>query len=298
MNKKLGIFYSIACNIAFIVLGIITSFAQDMGALNIAALRVIGAVVVLLPIFVVFYRGQAEALLKMGCSEWAKSLATSLILGLNIWLFAAAPLWGDAASVAHGYLLLPIFLAALDIFRREPTPVLTYCGIGFAILGIAHTLWSAPHFSWVSLAIAMSQTLYFYLHKKRSLSLMQRAISDFIWLAPLCVLSLSLYGGWAAASQHWGYAASFGAITAVAYLFYLGASKELSHTVFGILMLLEPIGLAVVAVVLYRKDMSYLDMSLMGLGALLVCMPTKKTFEPQSKQLIHKVAKSQSRISP
>jgi chloramphenicol-sensitive protein RarD len=283
MNKRLGILYSVVCNIAFIVLGIITSFAQGMGATHIAALRIVGAVAVLLPIFLVFHRTQAVALLKMGWSEWAKSLATSLILGLNIWLFAAAPLWGDADGVAQGYLLLPIFLAALDLVRREPTSRLTYWGIGFALLGIAHTLWSAPHFSWVSLAISMSQTLYFYLHKKRSLSLMQRAISDFIWLVPLCVLSLSLYGGWSAASDHPVYAISFGVITATAYLFYLGASKELSHTVFGILMLLEPIGLAVVAVVLYQKDMSYLDISLMGLGALLVCFPAKKDTLPAPK---------------
>jgi chloramphenicol-sensitive protein RarD len=232
----------------------------------IGSLRIVGAFPLLLILLLSIEPIKARELLRWGWSEWRISCLTAALLGINIWLFAAAPLWGEADGLAQGYLFLPVCLAALDLYRGESLSKPVLCGIALATVGSMHSVLSAPHLS--------SMALYFDLHKRRALSLLQRVVSDFALLAPFCCVALAVYGDWDVIRVHWLAAVGLGGLTTLAYIFYLGASKALSHTVFGVLSLLEPVGLAVIAVVLYVKQVSYMDLALMVSGAVLVSMPT------------------------
>ncbi len=271
-EKRDGVLCALGADAAFIGLGLVIASTSSLGALTIGSLRILGAFPILSALLMSFTPSQAAELARQGWRGWGLSCLTATLLGVNIWLFGAAPLWGEADGLAQGYLLLPICLAALDFYRGEHVSRSTAWGMSLAALGIIHILVSAHHFSWVAIFIGVSMALYFDLHKRRGFSLLQRVVSDFALLVPFCGLILALHGNWRAIGEHLPATAALGGLTALAYLCYLKASKALSHTVFGVLSLLEPVGLAAIAVLLYHKPISFIDLALMISGAFLVAI--------------------------
>lgn len=180
-------------------------------------------------------------------------LLNSALLGLQLWLFAWAPMSGHGLDVALGYLLLPLTLVVVGVLLHgEKLGRLRIAAVVAAAIGVGATFFTAGGLSWATVAVALGYPLYFTIRRAIAVD-----TPGAMWIELLVLLvpgawfafgpgSLAAEGG----DLPWGLLLLFGAVSAVALTLYIVASRFLSFSLFGLLSYVEPIVLVLVALVL------------------------------------------------
>lgn len=186
---------------------------------------------------------------------WAVLLASSALVGVQLWLFLWAPLNGHSLDVSLGYFLLPLtmLLTARMVFG-EHLSHLQKIAAALAAIGVANEVYRVGGFSWTTLVVAIGYPMYFVLRKRAGTDNLGGLWFDMLLLIPVA--------WWFVQSGEHGFSVAslrpalyflipvLGGISALALISYIIASRMLPFSLFGLLSYVEPVLLVCVALLL------------------------------------------------
>ncbi|OLS60135.1 EamA family transporter RarD [Pseudomonas putida] len=181
--------------------------------------------------------------------------ATSALVGVQLWLFLWAPLQGRSLEVSLGYFLLPLTMVITGrLVYGERLSRLQKVAVACAATGVGHELYQHGSFAWEVLVVAGGYPVYFVLRKRlrtdhlgglwTDMLLMSPAALYFVVNGPLNASDLASH------PQLYGLIPLLGAISALALISYVLASRMLAFSMFGLLSYVEPVLLVMVALIL------------------------------------------------
>ncbi|WP_313078889.1 EamA family transporter RarD [Pulveribacter sp.] len=182
-------------------------------------------------------------------------LASAAMLGVQLWLFLWAPLHGRALPVSLGYFLLPLVMVlAGRVLFAEQLSGLQWLATALAGAGVAHEVLRAGGMSWETWLVALGYTAYFVMRRLLRSDHLGGHWLDMLLLAPAAlwfVLRAPSSLGLVAGHPHlWTMVPVLGLVSAVALSLYMAAARLLPLGLFGLLSYVEPVLLALVALLL------------------------------------------------
>jgi chloramphenicol-sensitive protein RarD len=182
-------------------------------------------------------------------------VASSALLGVQLWLFMWAPLNGYSLDVSLGYFLLPLTMVLTGrIAFGERLSYLQKVAVVFACLGVINELYQVGGFSWATLLVCIGYPTFFVLRKR-----LKSDNLGGLWLDMALTLPVAF---WLVQSGDQGFAVFdlypwlslliplLGVISAAALVVYIIASRLLPFSLFGLLSYVEPVLLLGVALLL------------------------------------------------
>ncbi|MBC3366436.1 EamA family transporter RarD [Pseudomonas sp. SWRI154] len=183
------------------------------------------------------------------------AMASSALMGAQLWLFMWAPLNGYSLDVSLGYFLLPLSMVLTGrIVYGERLSRFQKIAVFFATLGVLNELYQVGGFSWATLLVVVGYPIYFILRKR-----LRTDNLGGLWLDMTLMLPLAL---WFVQSGEQGFGVFdqypwlsllipvLGVISASALVAYIVASRLLPFSLFGLLSYVEPVLLLGVALLL------------------------------------------------
>ena len=186
---------------------------------------------------------------------WIALLASSALVGLQLWLFLWAPLNGHSLDVSLGYFLLPLTMILTGrVVYGEHLSHLQKIAAALATFGVANEVYRVGGFSWTTLVVAIGYPLYFVLRKRIGTDNLGGLWMDMLLLLPAAFLFVQTgEHGFDVASQRealYTLIPLLGLISALALISYIMASRMLAFSLFGLLSYVEPVLLVCVALLL------------------------------------------------
>lgn len=187
-------------------------------------------------------------------------LGSAAMLGVQLWIFLWAPLHGRALPVSLGYFLLPLVMVLVGrVLFREDLTRLQWLAVALAAVGVAHEATRAGGMSWETWLVALGYTAYFVLRRRMGTDHLAGHWLDMLLLLPAALWfvllrdepsALALLAG----HRHlWALVPLLGAVSALALALYMAASRWLPLGLFGLLSYVEPVLLALVALLLGER---------------------------------------------
>jgi len=186
---------------------------------------------------------------------WAVLIASSALVGVQLWLFLWAPLNGHSLDVSLGYFLLPLtMLITGRLVYGERLSHLQKIAAALATLGVANEVYRVGGFSWTTLVVALGYPVYFVMRKRAGTDNLGGLWTDMLLIMPVALWFIqSSEHGFDVASQRtalYTLIPLLGAISALALICYILASRMLAFSLFGLLSYVEPVLLVFVALLL------------------------------------------------
>ena len=254
-----GVVLSVAASVLFAVMYYFTSLLAPLSGLEIFGWRMLLTV----PCMTVFMVVSGEwrqvwQLLRLLAGKprlIGGIVLSSVLLGVQLWLFMWAPLNGRSLDVSLGYFLLPLTMVLTGrLVYGEKLSRLQLIAVVFAAIGVLNELYQVGGFSWATLLVIIGYPIYFVLRK--------RLATDHLgglWLDMALMLPVALWfvqsgeQGFAVLDAHkglYGLIPMLGLISASALVCYIIASRLLAFSLFGLLSYVEPVLLLGVALLL------------------------------------------------
>ncbi|MGL5998210.1 MAG: EamA family transporter RarD [Pseudomonas proteolytica] len=254
-----GVVLSVAASVLFAVMYYFTSLLTPLSGLEIFGWRMLLTV----PCMTVFMVVSGEwrhvwELLRLLADKprlMGGIVLSSVLLGVQLWLFMWAPLNGRSLDVSLGYFLLPLTMVLTGrLVYGEKLSRLQLIAVVLAAIGVLNELYQVGGFSWATLLVIIGYPIYFVLRK--------RLATDHLgglWLDMALMLPVALWfvqsgeQGFAVLDAHkglYGLIPMLGLISASALVCYIIASRLLAFSLFGLLSYVEPVLLLGVALLL------------------------------------------------
>jgi len=182
-------------------------------------------------------------------------LASAALLGVQLWLFMWAPLHGKALPVSLGYFLLPLILvlAGRLLFQERLTRPQMLAAV-LASLGVAWELWRAGGLALETGIVCLGYPVYFALRRKLGTDNLGGHWLDMALLVPAALWFMARAPSgllvWQSASHLQAMLPLLGVVSAAGLALYMLASRWLPMGLFGLLSYVEPVLLALVALLL------------------------------------------------
>lgn len=189
-------------------------------------------------------------------------LLSSLMIGVQLWLFVWAPVHQKALDVAMGYFLLPLSMVLVGRFiYGERLTRLQTLAVAFAAMGVLHELFRVYSFSWVTAMVMLGYPPYFMLRRKLNVHSLGGLWFDLMFLLPAAFFllnqqELSIMQQLIEHPRLLGLIPLLGIISSVALAAYISASRLLPLGLFGLLGYVEPVLLFWVAFLLLDEPIS------------------------------------------
>ena len=190
--------------------------------------------------------------LKKNWQLWVALPVSSLLLGIQLWLFLWAPLHGHALNVSLGYFMMPLVMVLIGrVYYKEKLSHLQKLAVVLALLGVTNAVFQAGGFAWTSLLVCLGYPYYFVLRSKFNTDNLGGLWFDMLLMIPLA-LFFALTGNGLA--QMTGLQLQLpllilllGVLSASALIAYILSSRMLPFSLFGLLGYVEPVLLVIVA---------------------------------------------------
>ncbi|MDI2595497.1 EamA family transporter RarD [Pseudomonas sp. 681] len=254
-----GIALSVTASVLFAVMYYYTSLLAPLSGVEIFGWRMLLTV----PCMTVFmavsgeWRRVVEILRRFGGQPklLLTLIASSALLGVQLWLFMWAPLNGHSLDVSLGYFLLPLTMVLTGrLVYGERLSYLQKVAVFFAALGVLNELYRVGSFSWATLLVAIGYPTYFVLRRH-----LKTDNLGGLWLDMTLTLPVAFWfvqsgaQGFGVFDQHPWLSLLIpllGIISASALVVYIIASRLLPFSLFGLLSYVEPVLLLGVALLL------------------------------------------------
>ena len=254
-----GVVLSVAASVLFAVMYYFTSLLAPLSGLEIFGWRMLLTV----PCMTVFMVVSGEwrqvwQLLRLLAGKprlIGGIVLSSVLLGVQLWLFMWAPLNGRSLDVSLGYFLLPLTMVLTGrLVYGEKLSRLQLIAVVFAAIGVLNELYQVGGFSWATLLVIIGYPIYFVLRKRLGTDQLGG-----LWLDMALMLPVALWfvqsgeQGFAVLDAHkglYGLIPMLGLISASALVCYIIASRLLAFSLFGLLSYVEPVLLLGVALLL------------------------------------------------
>ncbi|KPA97571.1 rarD protein [Pseudomonas asplenii] len=182
-------------------------------------------------------------------------MASSALLGVQLWIFLWAPLNGHSLNVSLGYFLLPLTMVLTGrIVYGERLSRLQLLAALLALGGVLNELYQVGRVSWTTLVVAGGYPVYFVLRRRIGTDNLGGLWFDMALLLPVSWWFVhSGEQGFAVVDQRpalYALIPGLGLISTAALICYLLASRKLPFGLFGLLGYVEPVLLVFVALLL------------------------------------------------
>lgn len=255
-----GVAFSLTASFLFGVMYYYTSLLHPLTGEQIFGWRMLLTVPVMTILMAVWGEwGRVSEIierLKIEPQLWMVLPLSSILLGVQLWLFMWAPLHNKALEVSIGYFMLPLtmLLAGRFIYQDRLSGFQKLAALS-ALSGVCHELYRAGGVSWASLLVAIGYPLYFILRRT--------ARTDHLgglWFDMLMTLPVAYWFAFSSGSLILGtfserplliwLVPGLGVISALALASYVLSSRYLKLSLFGLLGYVEPVFLIIVALLL------------------------------------------------
>ncbi|WP_454868311.1 EamA family transporter RarD [Pseudomonas farris] len=254
-----GIALSVSASVLFAVMYYYTSLLSPLSGVEIFGWRMLLTVPCMTLFMVVSGEWKRVAEIFRRIADHPKLMAgliaSSALLGVQLWLFMWAPLNGYSLDVSLGYFLLPLTMVLTGrIAYGERLSYLQKIAVFFASLGVLNELYQVGGFSWATLLVVVGYPIYFILRKRLATDNLGGLWLDMALMLPVAFWFVQ--GG----EQGFGVFDQYpwlsllipllGVISASALVVYIIASRLLPFSLFGLLSYVEPVLLLGVALLL------------------------------------------------
>ncbi|GAA1538584.1 chloramphenicol-sensitive protein RarD [Microbacterium ginsengiterrae] len=172
-------------------------------------------------------------------------LVNTAIMWVQLWVFMWGPANGHAQDIAFGYFLLPLVMVVVGrVFFRDRLQMLQWGAVAAAAVGVGAQALIAGGVNWPVLIIAGLYPVYFALRRWAGIDSIQVFLIEIALLVvPAIIVIIVPY----AADPSRGIPATWpallvmAALSAVAMICYILASRLLPLSLFGLLSYLEPV---------------------------------------------------------
>lgn len=194
---------------------------------------------------------------------WLLLLLSAALIGMQLWLFAWAPLNQKGLDVSMGYFLLPMVMVLLGrLFYGERLSRVQTMAVLVAAVGVAHELWRSGSFSWATALVMFGYPPYFMLRRRLRMGSLSALWFDMLFMTPgalfiLLTQDLSVLEQFSQFPRLFGQVPLLGLISSAALVAYISASRMLPLGLFGILGYVEPVLLFWVAFLFLHEAVSY-----------------------------------------
>ena len=175
-------------------------------------------------------------------------IVSSLLVGVQLWVFSWAPLSGHALDAALGFLLMPIVLvlAGRLLFKDAVRP-LQWTAVALAGFAVLISLGVNGGLSWLTFLICFGYPLYFVIRRREMLDGPVVFGFEMLFLLPAVAITFPFSDFTFDANLDLGLLVAIGLSGAVAMALYLRSAQLLSLPIFGLLGYAEPLLLIIVA---------------------------------------------------
>lgn len=204
-------------------------------------------------------------------------LTSSLLLGLQMFIFVWAPLNGHGLSASLGYFLLPLTMVLCgQIVYKERLTFLQKIAVAVAAVGVAVEFYMTGVFSWETLVIALGYPIYFVIRRKLQIEGIVGTFSDFLFVFIGCLIYFMIsYDATKIVNDFIEfpiYIPMLGITTAIAFAMYFLARRLLPLSLFGLLGYVEPVLLTLVSMLFLHETVPPNQIISYGLIWLSVCI--------------------------
>ena len=258
-NTLLGVSLNVAASALFAVIFAYTALLEALSGEEIYGWRILFTLP-LLTLFIIVrgYWSQVAAIYQRVIHEkhfWLTRIASSFLIGIQLWLFMWAPGNGYGLAVSLCYFIMPITMVEVGRFAfKAKMPVMQWIACLFALLGVVNQVAISQTLTWPTLAICLGYPIYFWLRHKTGTNNIGGVWFDMLLSVPLCIYFI-LNGGYVIESFSdssltlW-LAIGLGAISALALGLQSLSAPHLNLSLFGLLIYVEPLLLLIVAIML------------------------------------------------
>lgn len=258
-NTTVGVTLNVIASALFALMFAYTSLLKDLEGLEIYGWRIF-LTFPLLTLFILIqgYWPQVVIIYQRLRNErhfWLTRLASSFLVGIQLWLFMWAPGNGYGLAVSLGYFIMPITMVVVGRFAfKDKMSRFQQLACLFAVVGVANQLAISQTLSWPTLVVCLGYPVYFWLRYKTDTNNI-----GCIWFDMMLSLPVSLYfifhSGHVLSELPMSFdllwvVAGLGIISALALAFQSLSAPHLNLSLFGLLVYVEPVLLLVVAYLL------------------------------------------------
>jgi chloramphenicol-sensitive protein RarD len=259
-DTRSGVAYSLAASVLFALMYYHATLLAPLGGAGIYGWRIL-LTAPLLGGFILLSRRGAEI-----AELWQRLrdrpalalplLLSSLLLGVQLWLFMWAPINGHALDVSLGYFLLPLTLVLtgrLCFGERITRWQAAACAL--AAVGVVNELLFAPRVAWPAFVVALGYPCYFALRRVLRTNHLGGMWFDMALSLPVGLWFIAAPLPAAAGALRFPVLGILvlGVLSAVALAFMITASQRLKLGLFGLLSYVEPALLVVVSLLLGER---------------------------------------------
>ncbi len=178
-------------------------------------------------------------------------VVTSLLVGVQLWLFGWAPRSGHALDSAMGFLLMPIVLVLSGrlIFKDSVRP-LQWLAVVLASVATITSLVFGGALSWLTFVVCLGYPVYFIIRRASKLDGPAVFGAEVLLLAPLAAILVSSASFKFDSIPNTALLVALGIAGAIAMGLYLNSAQLLPLPLFGLLGYIEPLLLVLVAITL------------------------------------------------
>ena len=251
-----GVFLSVLASLLFGSMYYFTTLLEPLNGEEIYGWRML----LTLPVMTLFLIGTKDWGLVRSITlrlraEWRLYLVlptTSLLLGIQLWLFLWAPLHGHAMHVSLGYFMMPLVMVLIGrLHFKDTLSPFQKLAVLLAALGVTNAVFQAGGFAWTSLLVCLGYPYYFVLRSKFKVDNLGGLWFDMLLMTPVA-LYFALTGEGLAQMTGMQFQLPLlilllGFLSASALISYILASRILPFSLFGLLGYVEPVLLVLVA---------------------------------------------------
>lgn len=279
-RTRSGVAYSLAASVLFALMYYYATLLAPLGGARIYGWRILLTAPLLAAFIALSGRGAEIAAiwrrLRGRPALWLPVLLSSLLLGVQLWLFMWAPVNGYGLDVSLGYFLLPLTLVLTGRwFFGEKMSRLQVLACTVAAVGVANELLFAPRLSWPAFVVAFGYPGYFALRRLLRTNTLGGMCLDLMLSLPvgLCFVAGPMGGAGAPSPVVQGALVSgLGLLSATALACMVAASHRLDLGLFGLMSYVEPALLVVVALLLGERIAPSQWMTYAGIWAAILLL--------------------------
>lgn len=254
-----GVIFSVLASTIFGLLYFYSALLQDFDGTQVFGWRMIS----LLPFLTLFMWltkdiqliREVYLRLKQNPAFFLVLVLSSLLMGVQLWLFLWAPMNGRGMQVSLGYFLLPLVLVLVgSLFYKEKISNFQKIAVALACLGVGHEIWRMGSIAWETILVALGYSAYFFMRRFIKTDHLGGFWWDNVLILPVAAYFVSTW------SKPWQtyfeqphlifVIMGLGILSAIGLGSYILASRYLPMVLFGLLSYLEPILLAMASLML------------------------------------------------
>jgi chloramphenicol-sensitive protein RarD len=223
-------------------------YLNHVGATEVLAHRIIWSLLATLLIGIILGRWRSLTRLIINKQQMAWLGVSSLLIGVNWWIYIWAVSEQRVLEASLGYFITPVMsLLLARLILKERLHKLQAAAAVFALLAIAWELFSLGVLPWVGLTLSIAFALYGLIRKMHPVDGLNGLTAECVWLLPLTLVWLGWQAWFIPGDLAFGsddfttwMLVGAGLITALPLVLFAMAAKRADLSVVGFFMYLNP----------------------------------------------------------